>query len=128
MDILKQKKLNQDFPELLRGHLGYAINFECLDGWYDLLYKLFQDIMRVSKQEKYRIGFSEKKDDPGMTIVQVKEKYGTLRIYTNFSYEEIDKLIDRAEHASETICEVCGKEGKLKCENRWYLVRCKDCK
>jgi len=44
---------------------------------------------------------------------QVKEKFGTLRFYTNMTNDEIDEIIVKAEQKSATICEACGKPGTI---------------
>lgn len=46
-------------------------------------------------------------------IQQVKEKFGTLRIYTSNVDPYLDGLIDMAEEMSEHICEECGNKGLL---------------
>src|ERR1700675_4256173 len=50
----------------------------------------------------------------GVTITQVKEKFGALRVYFCPGQADTDKLeemIDAAELASATTCEMCGKPG-----------------
>ncbi len=46
----------------------------------------------------------------GITILQVKEKFGGLRFYTSGG-DSIDKLIDAAEAHSFHVCEDCGEDG-----------------
>jgi hypothetical protein len=45
-------------------------------------------------------------------VLQVKEKFGGLRFYSNFSDEAISHVIRDAEAESLKTCEVCGKPGK----------------
>lgn len=85
---------------------------ECGDGWFNLLDKLFKKIVAT--------GFD-------VTLAQVKEKFGTLRVYLNSFPEGIDVLINEAEAESEVTCEVCGSPGKLYTDG-WYTVRCDKCK
>ena len=56
-------------------------------------------------------------------IIQVKEKWGGLRIYTDYSNKELDKVIYDVEHESLEVCEVCGRPGKLRGSN-WYYTSC----
>lgn len=62
-------------------------------------------------------------------VVQVKEKYGTLRYYTRgyigekASSERLDGFIEVAERATEQTCEICGDHGKLH-TGGWYYVAC----
>jgi hypothetical protein len=59
--------------------------------------------------------------------VQVKEKFGTLRFYTNgFFNEKIENYIDMAENLSEITCEDCGLPGKAN-DGGWIKVRCESC-
>lgn len=46
-------------------------------------------------------------------VVQVKEKFGTLRFYADQVDERAQAYIDFAEHMSGRVCEVCGAPGKL---------------
>lgn len=57
-------------------------------------------------------------------IEQVKEKFGTLRIYVSHMNMYIDGAIDMAEAMSEHICEECGDKGKLY-EMGWHKTLCK---
>jgi uncharacterized protein with HEPN domain len=56
--------------------------------------------------------------------VQVKEKYGSLRVFVEGGSDEAMELIDAAETASETICEVCGKPGNIQCIRGWDKCLC----
>jgi len=56
-------------------------------------------------------------------ILQVKEKWGGLRIYTDYSNNELDKVINDVEKKSLTICEVCGEPGKIRGKS-WYYTAC----
>ena len=62
----------------------------------------------------------------GFAVVQVKEKYGTLRYYTNGHNDAIEKLISKAEAQSAKTCEQCGKKGKMRIGG-WYRVLCNEC-
>ena len=47
-------------------------------------------------------------------VVQIKEKFGTLRVYLNQSTPYIDGAIELAEALSYKICEMCGNSGTLR--------------
>lgn len=66
-------------------------------------------------------------DDP-ITFTQVKEKFGTLRIYFNAGsdYTMTEKLIDEAEAASAKTCEDCGAPGKCR-PGGWIRTLCDKC-
>lgn len=69
--------------------------------------------------------FDEHKNYPHITIDQVKEKWGGLRVYTAPMHEDFDKFVIGVEHESFHVCEVCGKEGQLR-NGHWYNTLCDD--
>jgi hypothetical protein len=96
-----------------------GFGFEHADGWFDLIWQLCLDIedalhnLEPDAQMDFR-------------VLQVKEKYGTLRFYANWGTDKIFDLIEDAEEKSARICEICGKEGRINSEG-WVTVRCSDC-
>ena len=96
------------YPKLL-GDLSFGI--ECGDGWFDLIDKLCEDILKV---------------DTTTVATQVKEKFGSLRFYVSSAEDEVFDLIDKAENASEEICEECGAPGKTE-GKMWLKTLCKKC-
>lgn len=59
----------------------------------------------------------------GIKILQVKEKFGGLRFYTETNTEELDELIRQAEEKCSYTCEECGEEGKMTSYD-WMRVLC----
>ena len=83
------------------------------DGWFNLIDNLCDTIQQyVDVNQKEQVVFT-----------QVKEKFGSLRIYTEGHNELIEGMIWFAEHLSHTVCDVCGKEGKLN-KSGWLSCRC----
>lgn len=74
-------------------------------GWASLIHEVF-DYMENNKTHS--------------KIIQVKEKWGGLRIYTDVIDNNLDKKIIEIEKKSFTICEVSGEPGKLRNCNGWY--------
>jgi len=56
-------------------------------------------------------------------FTQIKEKFGTLRIYTSQLDPYIEGMIEMAEDMSEHICEKCGNKGRLYNIN-WHKTLC----
>jgi hypothetical protein len=114
-----EQQLVKRFKFLQRGEEDktpyYMFGIEHNDGWFDLLWRLFEGIEKILEQ------------DSGFRIMQIKEKFGTLRIYTNFTSDLIDTLINKAELESEKICEDCGKKGKVVEYNGWLRCQCSKC-
>lgn len=59
-------------------------------------------------------------------IVQIKEKYGTLRWYDNNSTKEIFEIIDKYEDLSYHTCINCGKPA-TKISTGWICPYCDNC-
>jgi hypothetical protein len=57
------------------------------------------------------------------TFTQIKEKYGSLRIYTSKMNEYYEGMIEMAEDMSEHICEKCGDKGRLY-SIHWHKTLC----
>ena len=84
---------------------------ECGPGWD----KLIQPVLEACDAE-------------GVQIMQIKEKYGTLRIYIGYSSDsypsdKIYNLIGMAEKQSAVTCEACGAPGKLRGKG-WLYTSC----
>ena len=58
-------------------------------------------------------------------ILQVKEKFGRLTVYTADSTPEMDVAIQEASEESILTCEVCGAMGALEERHGWWSPRCK---
>ncbi len=116
MNAVLSNKLLDDFPHLYRSPNESSMQhgFECGDGWFDLIYKLSQDIEAVAREGGL------KPDSPDWPLCrQVKEKMGSLR-FVVFAVdgllevnERINELRLAALNRSLQICEQCGQPGRL---------------
>lgn len=93
---MKVEELLTKYPRLL-GDLPYIAVGE---GWYELLDRLCRVLEHHTKHSKIDV-----------KAVQVKEKFGGLRIYVDGSDDYVLGAIALAETMSYSICEVCGKPG-----------------
>lgn len=59
-------------------------------------------------------------------ITQIKEKYGSLRWYSNFYTTEIEKIIQRYENISKRTCICCGAPA-TKISTGWISPYCNKC-
>jgi len=82
------------------------ISFNVSPGWHDLVYTL---CAKLEQHARRLHGHA-----PAFKVVQVKQKLGGLRFYGMYQSSAMQKLIDEAEKRSFTICEACGKPGKLR--------------
>ena len=86
--------------------------FECGDGWFNIIDRLCSNIQHhvdwaQLQKEKYGRG----EGCTQVVAVQIKEKFGTLRFYTNGGNEQIYGMIRMAESMSAVTCEECGAPG-----------------
>lgn len=91
--------------------------FECGAGWTPILEDLFEKISFVVKRDNL-IDFR---------VVQVKEKFGDLRVYTDNETEEIKDLIRDAEKLCSISCSECGELSKKSSTGRWIVNLCTSC-
>ena len=84
--------------------------FECGNGWKDILDRLFAKI----------------KDDT--KVVQVKEKWGLLRVYVDTATNETYNAIDEAERESAKTCEECGSTEGVTTAGGWLKTLCQKCR
>lgn len=84
-----------------------SYGIECDDGWYRL-------IDAVSSQVE--LYFNNSPDQPTVKAVQVKEKLGGLRVYTDTDgdAEGLRYLTHLVEHLSKHTCELCGDMGSTR--------------
>ena len=105
----------EEFPILFGG--GNYISLWVGQGWFEILWNLCVSLEGIART---RIADGH----APVRVVQVKEKYGSLRFYVDGGCSEIHDLIDAAETASESTCEACGKPGNILCIREWYQTLC----
>lgn len=67
-------------------------------------------------------------DPASLRFHQIKEKYGQLRLYTNFSSPHLEEVIRMYEVISEGVCIRCGKLDVPNIYNYgWWSPYCKEC-
>jgi len=111
-DLFMEKDLPMDQTCMCWG-------IEVGDGWYDILDRLCEKIEGVFQEEPNLRGT--------FRAVQVKEKYGGLRFYTNYHHDKISEFIREAEIEADKTCEVCGAPGKPN-DMGWISVMCDICR
>jgi hypothetical protein len=58
---------------------------------------------------------------------QIKEKYGSLRMYANMSADNVDRVIDTYSQISENVCIMCGRPDVSVINTGWISPVCKQC-
>ncbi|MCE5305765.1 MAG: hypothetical protein ABFD00_01625 [Chloroherpetonaceae bacterium] len=112
-DYSKKYTIIKPDPELKNNLMAFG--FEIGEGWMPLLIEMLDKIqMIVNNNPEYA----------DVEIVQVKEKYGSMIVYLNYYYKEIEDLINEYEEKSCYICEECGQAGEIRNINNWYTALC----
>jgi len=98
-----------------------SFSFDCDDGWFQLIYDLSKEILRVMDNTP---------DDSfeNFIVLQVKEKFGGLRYYVGAANTQIFDIIHKAEEKSMRTCERCGKRGTLSIRGGWFKTLCAKCR
>lgn len=109
-------KLLNEFPKLYSDR--YFLGFECGDGWFPLIRG-----MSLTLQE-----YVDNNQRPGeevtqVVIEQVKEKFGSLRVYAYGGDRVTTGMVEMIESISGMTCETCGQPGKLR-GNNWLYTAC----
>jgi hypothetical protein len=118
--VVKEK--HDELQALYKKHPKLKESPPCVGkGWYPLLDELMSKIEFILPECK------------GMSIQQIKEKFGGLRFYVSFDnsvtsvqYHLIDDMIEQAERASVMICERCGAPGRPRGQG-WVVTLCNKC-
>jgi hypothetical protein len=87
-------------------HTLMPLGFVHGDGWFPLLLRLCEDLEPL-------VAETEKESGKPFEVLQVKEKFGTLRFYMSHHTDGIDERINSAQEQSSRTCEICGQRGKL---------------
>ena len=120
-------------------YITYGI--ECLPGWNNILDNAFKLMYKDYKWALITLKDAQSRDSSSTDyklriekqqaqvadelsklpiIMQVKEKFGTLRIYADNTNEYHKGVIAMAEAMSELTCEECGSSGELD-RRRWHI-------
>lgn len=124
MDQELQNKLYEKYPQFFSNKdkgiksSCMAWGCDCGNGWFDILSSLcwmikqHEDNIRWQTEYKQQQDATYSSDYHDVKFDQIKEKYGTLRVYFSGGDEYVEGLVSMAEAISGKTCEVCGNKGK----------------
>lgn len=114
---LWQLDLVDKYPQFFNADEMYRYGFGCGNGWESVIESMLEKLA----------GFQDNPE--GLQIVQIKEKFGGLRVYVNFSTPNIHNLICDAEEEALQTCEKCGTKETNVClrKERWTKNLCDAC-
>lgn len=119
-DRARDLRFNRALKRALQGDKSALIKYHSFNG------KVSEHTLKSVEKDIAAASFAEVKPKfPKIEAVQVKEKFGTLRFYTNHSDEYIDGAIMMAEQMSSVTCETCGKPGELQ-GGGWLYTACEE--
>lgn len=127
-----EQQLYERYPIIFKDH---QIPMQCGDGWYGILDCMFgrmqahiigrqKSIVWATRQQE--IGKLDGQIPPRVEAVipqQIKEKFGTLRVYYNGGDDAIHGISAMAEAMSSIICEECGNSGTIR-NGTWVRTLC----
>jgi hypothetical protein len=144
-----EKQLYEKYPKIFRQKdlpkeqslMRYG--FACHEGWYDLIDALCACIQSHVDSQCRMEEYKKKRQDPDeseesevslgepknfqVEAVQVKQKFGSLRFYTDGSDDYVRGLINMASCISYRTCEKCGSTNGVKQTTGWIMPLCKKC-
>lgn len=123
-EFMRREALSADS---MADNLYEAFGIDTGDGWYQLLYDMCREITEVLETAGKPLH---------IVVDQIKEKYGILRFYYHFEdaepgwddvHQKIALIVEKYEDKSESVCEICGREGTLRTDLRWIQTLCDAC-
>jgi hypothetical protein len=99
-----------------------GFGFQHGDGWFQLLVETLERIEPEVELWNRELSASGARFE----IVEVKQKFGELRIIGMPTNAAIFKAFLDAQQRSRTICENCGAPGRL-LEDGWFQTLCQSC-
>jgi hypothetical protein len=118
-----QELLKEKYPDLLK-NVSVAVG----PGWVPLIERALDELDGASYEAEGELrGYLQ-----GMTVLQIKEKFGGLRFYYRHAdgsraIEPIAGRIRVLENESQSTCESCGAPGALCDIGGWLSTACGDC-
>jgi Zn finger protein HypA/HybF involved in hydrogenase expression len=109
----------QDFKALIQQYrwlLPSANKFyDWPSGWDDIVVQLIKDLQEEIRAPNY------------VQLVQIKEKFGQLRILFHEGTDSMKEKIKVAEEKSRMVCQQCGAPGGEFSQGHRYYTLCPDC-
>jgi hypothetical protein len=100
VNTMSSSPLREQFPTLFDKNSRVEINLDIIRGWLTLV----TGMLELLRQEQG--------NTPELRIIQIKVKFGQLRVYGDDFSERADAIVEEAEEKSATICDVCGAQGE----------------
>ena len=129
-----EEKLYEDFPSLFANreskHSPMAFGCEHGDGWHGIILaacKLIDTHTNRRTQGGVTCDVFTLETKPSFHFTQIKEKFGTLRLYHEGGDSYCQGVISMAEAVSAVTCERCGAPGETN-DSGWLSTLCEGCR
>ncbi len=110
---MTEEHLLEKYKDIL--DLRWYAGFNCWEGWYPII----NDMLTAMLYNHNHLDYG---DAP--KVVQIKEKFGVLRVYTDPYDPYTQGIIDMAVQFSEHTCEKCGQIGEYRGDMMWKKTLC----
>lgn len=99
-----------------KGIVRETASIEIMVGWHELIREMLTEINQCSPTDK------------NIEIVQIKQKFAELRVYTHKKVSsEIDAIMEKYKALALCRCEFCGETGKEIPIGSCIYVACEEC-
>ena len=99
----------------------FYLFFECDTGWSQIIKEMLDEIQGLvdSDPETYA----------DLNLVELKEKWGILRVTLMPYLDKISNIVVKYEKKSSHVCERCGNKGELRSRSKggWLKTLCNTC-
>lgn len=93
------------FKQLIKNHRwlmpSKMMFYDWPEGWDQIIVKLVEDLEKIAWDHYLKLH-----------IMQIKQKFGKLRVLHDNANDEAKERIEAAEEESTRTCQICGAEGK----------------
>ena len=109
------KKLAEKYP-LVFANMSETSYFDLPDGWVNLVDELCSKLTPLLVESYANYPLNKDESMIGITVDQIKEKFGGLRFYCSFLTEDSDlwgkanSIINEYEDKSYDVCQISGKQ------------------
>lgn len=136
----RKLKTLKECPIIYREGAYIAVN----NGWDNIIYDM--SIKLEALVQKTSISYSKEKvdgqivnsrfgtyiyrvEDNRFKISKIVEKYGRLRVYCDYVFQEMRNIINESEKLCTETCEICSDKGMMRDDKdlEWIMTLCKPC-
>lgn len=97
-------------------------------GWLPIVDLLCSSIQNyIDHSSKWNKELEKFTNPPQVTCIQMKEKFGGLRFYTNGHDEIVEGMIEMAEYMCDNTCQDCGSTSNVGVTTGWISILCQNC-